>query len=59
MPGPHKLFLRRVSEIANVRRYFASHPLDIALSSAYNQCLERMVGFHNKHIWCVSSYIVV
>lgn len=59
MPGPHRLFLRHVSEKANIRRYVTSHPLDADLHTAYNECLERIVGFRNKHIQLVSRYIVV
>ena len=59
MPGPHRRFLERVAEIANIRGCVTAHPDDSALQAAYNQCLEALVAFRNKHVQIVSRYIVV
>ena len=59
MPGPHKKFLQRVSETANIRQYVTAHLHDTALKSAYNQCLEGLISFRNKHVQIVSRYLVV
>lgn len=59
MPGPHRLFLQHISEIANIRGYVVSHPEESSLQAAYNQCLEGLVAFRDKHVQLVSRYIVI
>lgn len=59
MPGPHRRFLERVSDVANIREYVESRPSDRGLSTAYDACLAMLRAFRDKHIQMVSRYIIV
>lgn len=59
MPGPHRRFLETVAEEANIRTYITAHPDNADLQAAYNNCLERLVAFRNKHVQIVSRYVVI
>ncbi|KZF23614.1 Indoleamine 2,3-dioxygenase subfamily [Xylona heveae TC161] len=59
MPGPHRRFLERVSDVANIREYVESHKSDRALCIAYDACLAMLRSFRDKHIQIVSRYIII
>ncbi|CAG8433386.1 8110_t:CDS:2 [Ambispora gerdemannii] len=70
IPGPHRRFLEDLAKIANIRQYILTRtkfPLDDKvqglddddLVKAYNDCLNEMKNFRNKHLQIVSTYIVI
>lgn len=59
MPGPHRLFLEHVSNVANIREFVQSHRSDRELSIAYDACLAMLRSLRDKHIQLVSRYIIV
>lgn len=59
MPGPHRRFLEKVAEIANIRDYVESHRQDKALSIAFDACLAMLRAFRDKHIQMVTRYIIL
>lgn len=59
MPGPHRRFLERVSEVANIREYVEAHRQDGALTAAYDACLAMLRELRDRHIRMVSRYIIV
>lgn len=59
MPGPHRRFLQRVAQEANIRAYVRAHPNDEDLLAAYNNCLNRLIEVRGKHLQIISRYIVV
>lgn len=59
MPGPHRRFLQRVTEVANIRDYVESRPANKALSTSYDACLAMLRVFRDKHIQMVSRYIIL
>lgn len=59
MPGPHRRFLERVSNVANIRDFVETHRSDRGLSIAYDACLAMLRSLRDKHIQLVSRYIIV
>ena len=59
MPSDHRRFLEDVSNITNLRDYVKYHPQNVDVQDAYNDCLEKLVGYRKQHIKMVSRYIVV
>ena len=59
MPGPHRRFLKHVSNVANIREFVESHRTNRALSIAYDACLAMLRSLRDKHIQMVSRYIIV
>ena len=59
MPGPHRRFLQRVAQEANIRAYVRAHPNNENLQAAYNNCLDRLIKVRGKHLQIISRYIVV
>ncbi|CAG8493060.1 1366_t:CDS:2 [Ambispora leptoticha] len=73
IPGPHRRFLEDLAKVANIRQYILTRtklPLDDeirgldadkddSLVKAYNDCLNEMKNFRNKHLQIVSAYIVI
>lgn len=59
MPGPHRRFLRRMEEVANIRDFVESNRGDRGLTTAYDACLAMLRGFRDKHVQMVSRYIII
>lgn len=59
MPGPHRRFLEHMITVANIRDFVESNLQDVALSSAYDQCLSALSSFRDRHLQIVSRYIVI
>ncbi|KAL8885006.1 MAG: hypothetical protein Q9215_007068 [Flavoplaca cf. flavocitrina] len=59
MPGPHRRFLQRVAQEANIRAYVMAHPNNEDLLAAYNNCLDRLIEVRSKHLQIISRYIMV
>ncbi|KAB8338902.1 hypothetical protein FH972_021844 [Carpinus fangiana] len=59
MPGPHRRFLQRVADVANIREYVEARRSDIALTTAYDACLAMLRELRDRHIRMVSRYIIV
>lgn len=59
MPGPHRQFLRRMEEVANIRDFVENNRSDKALCTAYDACLAMLRGFRDKHVQMVSRYIII
>lgn len=59
MPGPHRRFLGRVAEVANIRDYVLAHQADQALATSYDACLAMLRNFRDKHVQMVSRYIII
>lgn len=59
MPGPHRRFLQRVAQEANIRAYVRAHPNNEDLLAAYNNCLDCLIEVRSKHLQIISRYIVV
>ncbi|CAG8454207.1 9413_t:CDS:2 [Paraglomus occultum] len=65
IPGPHRRFLEDLAKIAHIREYIMSQAdcdnKDVevaALVDVYNECLNKMNEFRNKHLQIVSVYII-
>lgn len=59
MPGPHRRFLEHMITVANVREFVEYNPHLGTLSAAYDQCLDALAKFREKHLQIVSRYIVI
>ena len=59
MPEPHRRFLARVAEIANIKDFVNGHRDNLELSEAYNETLAELATYRNKHIQIVSRYVVI
>ncbi|KAF4551212.1 Indoleamine 2,3-dioxygenase-like protein 3 [Elsinoe fawcettii] len=59
MPGPHARFLDEVCEVANIREYVESQATDGELAVAFNEAIESLTLFRNKHLNLVSRYIIL
>lgn len=55
MPQEHRAFIEAVDAGPNVREYVAAG--DDTLKAAYNDCLDRMVSFRERHTTIVSQYV--
>lgn len=56
MPPEHKAFITATAEGPSIRDYVAG---DDRLVAAYNECLDRMVDFRDRHTGIVSQYLTV
>lgn len=59
MPGPHRRFLERMQEVANIREYVNKNRSNRALTTAYDACLAMLRSLRDKHIQLVSRYIII
>ncbi|KAL4874421.1 Indoleamine 2,3-dioxygenase [Aspergillus karnatakaensis] len=59
MPGPHKDFLERMSDISNIRGYAMGENDDSELRLAYNKAISRLRAFRDEHIRIVARYIFI
>lgn len=59
MPGLHREFLARISELPSLRSYIeASDASGPELREAYDKCMAQLRSWRGKHIALVSKYIV-
>jgi indoleamine 2,3-dioxygenase len=59
MPGPHRRFLERMQEVANIRAFVNSNRKNRALTTAYDASLAMLRSLRDKHIQLVSRYIII
>lgn len=57
MPPEHRAFIEAVDDGPTIREYVAAG--DDTLRTAYNDCLDRMVSFRDRHTAIVSQYLTV
>lgn len=58
MPGKHREFLEKVSELPTLRGFVEENPMDERLTEAYNECMKQLRLWRSTHIAIVSKYIV-
>lgn len=56
MPPAHRSFIETAADGPSIRDYVAT---DDALTTAYNDCLDRMVEFRDRHVDIVKQYLTV
>lgn len=62
MPGPHRRFLERISETANLQDLSmrkTSHPHQDSLRKAYQAAVQALSDFRGVHMQIVARYIIV
>ncbi|KAL1915628.1 uncharacterized protein VTP21DRAFT_6387 [Calcarisporiella thermophila] len=58
MPGPHRRFLERLRQVSNIRAFVERSDCS-KLRAAYNECLQQLRVFRDKHVQMVTLYIVI
>jgi indoleamine 2,3-dioxygenase len=59
MPGPHRRFLERMEEVANIREFVNANRNNRSLTTSYDACLAMLRSLRDKHIQLVSRYIII
>lgn len=58
MPGPHRRFLERIGDLANIRAYAMGLPESNDVRRAYSTAVMNLSAFRDKHIQIVARYII-
>ncbi|KAJ5171806.1 Indoleamine 2-3-dioxygenase [Penicillium capsulatum] len=59
MPAPHRCFLEKLSNLANVRSFVLASGLTSPLREAYNAAIMTLSSFRDAHIQIASRYIIM
>ncbi len=62
MPGPHRRFLERISEVIKIRQFAmlpSTTPQHTELQHAYQTATKALTEFRNKHLKLVTRYIIL
>ncbi|KAF2117593.1 Indoleamine 2,3-dioxygenase [Lophiotrema nucula] len=59
MPGPHKQFLKKLSEYPSVRGYLQTRPANPSSTAAFSRTIASVCASRSAHIQIATRYIII